>query len=66
MSQGLLDRNTRVAWHSEIRELTWKTQKNKENKNKRINSSKKYAGTKMRCNERQEKPNRQRANHLSS
>ncbi|MBW0508984.1 hypothetical protein O181_048699 [Austropuccinia psidii MF-1] len=27
MSQGLLDRNTRVAWHSAIRELTWKTPK---------------------------------------
>ncbi|MBW0584774.1 hypothetical protein O181_124489 [Austropuccinia psidii MF-1] len=30
VSQGLLDRNTRVAWHSAIRELTWKTPKNKE------------------------------------
>ncbi|MBW0549675.1 hypothetical protein O181_089390 [Austropuccinia psidii MF-1] len=27
VSQGLLDRNTRVAWHSAIRELTWKTPK---------------------------------------
>ncbi|MBW0512142.1 hypothetical protein O181_051857 [Austropuccinia psidii MF-1] len=27
LSQGLLDRNTRVAWHSAIRELTWKTPK---------------------------------------
>ncbi|MBW0512243.1 hypothetical protein O181_051958 [Austropuccinia psidii MF-1] len=27
LSQGLLDRNTRVAWNSEIRELTWKTPK---------------------------------------
>ncbi|MBW0590812.1 hypothetical protein O181_130527 [Austropuccinia psidii MF-1] len=28
LSQGLLDRNTRVAWHSAIWELTWKTPKN--------------------------------------
>ncbi|MBW0546882.1 hypothetical protein O181_086597 [Austropuccinia psidii MF-1] len=32
VSQGLLDRKTRVAWHSAIRELTWKTPKNNENK----------------------------------
>ncbi|MBW0498778.1 hypothetical protein O181_038493 [Austropuccinia psidii MF-1] len=27
VSQGLLDRKTRVAWHSAIRELTWNTPK---------------------------------------
>ncbi|MBW0585288.1 hypothetical protein O181_125003 [Austropuccinia psidii MF-1] len=27
MSQGLSERNTRVSWHSAIRELTWKTPK---------------------------------------
>ncbi|MBW0593377.1 hypothetical protein O181_133092 [Austropuccinia psidii MF-1] len=62
---GALGQKTRVAWHSAIRELTWKTPKNKEDKNKRINSSKKYAGTKMRCNERKEKLNGQRGNQVS-
>ncbi|MBW0594038.1 hypothetical protein O181_133753 [Austropuccinia psidii MF-1] len=59
---GALGQKTTLAWNSAIRELTWKTPKNKEDENKRINASKKYAGTKMRCNERKEKPNGQRAN----
>ncbi|MBW0585778.1 hypothetical protein O181_125493, partial [Austropuccinia psidii MF-1] len=62
LSQGLLDRKQEWPGTQKSGNSLGRLQKNKEDRNKRINSSKKYAGTKMRCNERKEKPNGQRAN----